>query len=449
MAFNHTISAILRGQWLIEKQWADSQLPMVLSFMKGEAVDFGAKESKADINPQLFSKKVAHASVYSVRPSSDVRGLPGGSIAMITLAGPMLKRGDMCSYGMADQAQLVNRLANADNIDGILLNIDSPGGQADGTAMLSDAIKNASKSKPVVAIIDDGMAASAAMWIASAANEIFVTQATDQVGSIGVYTQVADWNSYYKEALKLNVQDIYAPQSTDKNKDYKDAVNGDISGIEADLAVLADQFINTVATNRAGKIKGDSWKTGKMFYAKDAIRIGLIDGIKSFDQVVSRMTKLINYPTPSQHKKSNMAFTKTIAAAKAESFAVVEGGFLLEETQLNNIEAALEASDGLSASLATANEALATANTSLESVTAELATAKEASQTSETTISTQAARIQELEAEVAELGKQESGTGTTVITNKDENAEEKKVPAYLSDNDPANAWADKHLRKKK
>ncbi len=196
--------------------------------------------------------------------------------------------------------------------------------------MLADVIKAAAASKPVMAVINDGMAASAAMWIASAANEIYVTQATDQVGSIGVYTQIADWNQYYKDALKLNVQDIYAPQSTDKNKDYRDAISGDTSAVEGDLSVLADQFINTVASNRSGKIKGDTWKTGKMFYAKDAKKIGLIDGIASFDQVVQKMKKSIGNSS-SNTNKNTMAFKNTLTAAKSESFEVVEGGFLLEE----------------------------------------------------------------------------------------------------------------------
>jgi ClpP class serine protease len=47
-------------------------------------------------------------------------------------------------------------------------------------------------------MIDDGIAASAAMWIASAAShEIYTTQKTDMVGSIGVYTTVADWYGYF------------------------------------------------------------------------------------------------------------------------------------------------------------------------------------------------------------------------------------------------------------
>lgn len=438
MAFNHTLSAILRGTWLLDKQWADAQMPMILSFLKGEAIDFGTDERTEDSTPQLLSTNLAKSvNIYSVRPYTDIQDIPQGSLVMVSMSGPMVKRGGYCSYGMTDQAQLISRLSKADNIDGIILNIDSPGGEASGTAMLSDAIKNASQRKPIVAIIDDGMAASAAMWIASAASEIYVTQATDQVGSIGVYTKIADWNSYYKDALKLNVQDIYAPQSTDKNKDYRDAISGNTTAVEEDLSVLADQFISSVARNRSGKIKGDSWKTGKMFYAKDAVKIGLIDGIKTFDQVVNRMIQLNK--NSQQTNSSNMAFKKIISAAKAESFAVVEGGFLLEENHLNNIETALDAADASRA-------ALVTANASLSTVTEELNSLKTTNETANSTISTQAAKIVELEAKVAALGKKPSGKGTVLTTEKDESAEGDQMPVYLDDASPENEWFDKQVK---
>lgn len=447
MQFNSTISAILRGNWLIDKRWGDAHMPMVFSLLRGESADFGIKNTiNEQINPTLFLKSAGKSgNVYSVRPRSDVRGLPDGSIAMVTFSGPMMKNDAYCGpAGMVSQAQLINQLAAADNIDGIILNIDSPGGQADGTALLSDCIKNASGKKPILAIIDDGMAASAAMWIASAANEIYVTQATDQVGSIGVYTQVADWNKYYKEFHKLDVQDIYAPQSTDKNKDYRDAINGDTAAVEQDLSVLADQFINTVATNRGSKIKGDKWKTGKMFYAKDAVKNGLIDGIKSFDQVVQRMKKLTsNNSNSSQNKNSNnMAFTKTITAAKATSFEVVEGGFLLEEAHLNNLETALTDAEVNAA-------ALETANGNLQSLTAENATLKNDAATAKTAADAQGAKIVALEAQVATLGAKPSGTGSTLKTEKDDATEKPAVASYASDSNPANEWIDRQLSHRK
>jgi protease-4 len=451
MQFNHTLSAILRGKWLIEKQWADAHVPMVMSFLKGEDVDFGGKPSaQTNVNPTLFIKSAGKkGNVYSVGARSDVKGLPDGSIAMITISGPVMKQDTYCGpAGMISYAQMISKLADAENIDGIILNIDSPGGQADGTALISDVIKNAGTKKPIIAVIDDGMAASAAMWIASAANEIYVTQATDQVGSIGVYTQIADWNKYYREAHKLEIQDIYAPQSTDKNKDYRDATSADpatqregIAAIEEDLSVLADQFINTVAANRGTKIKNDKWKTGKMFYAKDAQKMGLIDGIKSLDQVVQRITKLAN-PNSSSNNNSKMAFTKTISAAKADAFAVIEGGFLLEETHLNNIEAALTNAEVNAAALDVANgnvQTLTGENTSLKAAAIEDAKIN----------GSQAIRITELQNQVTVLGKAPSGTGSTVVTKKDEGAEQVVTPSYASDNNPANEWADKQLSRRK
>jgi ClpP class serine protease len=71
------------------------------------------------------------------------------------------------------------------------------------------------------------------------------------------------------------------------------------------------------AKNRAGKIQGFDWATGKMYYSKEAQRIGLIDGQKTFDQVVRRMNTLISQKEQSSNS-DNMAFEKTLTAAKTE-----------------------------------------------------------------------------------------------------------------------------------
>lgn len=435
MSFN-TLSAVLRGRWLLDKQWAESHYPLVLRFMKGETIDFGIGDRKlykdgeeVENTPPKAEKLSAQRNVYSVKRYSDLSTLPNGSIAMLTLEGPLMKRGGICSYGMVDHAELINRLSVASNVGGILLNIDSPGGQADGTAMLAQVIKEASAKKPVLAIIDDGMAASAAMWIASAADEIYVTQPTDAVGSVGVYTTIADWNAHYKEYFKLPVKDVYAPQSTDKNRDYYEALAGNEEPLKEDLAVLAQQFIDTVSINRSGKIKGNEWKSGKMFYAKDAKRIGLIDGVKSFSQVVNRLDNLISSRSQNSQNK-NMAFEKTLATAKAESFVVTDDGFALQETDLNNIEAALIAADKTAETLSAAQTRIAeleelsgTQSTAVSDAATELAAANE-------TINTQEARITELENQVKELGKQPSGSGTILTITQDDHASK---PSWLVD----------------
>lgn len=431
-----TASAILRGKWLLNKHWANAHLPIVANLLKGEAVDFGTSKNFLHENKStgLCAYYAGGKTVYGISPGADVSRMQNDSIGVISISGPLMKEGDICSNGMVDYTSLINNLANAGNVSGIILNIDSPGGQADGTAMLSDAIKNASNLKPVLAIIDDGMAASAAMWIASAANEIYVSQPTDQVGSIGVYTTIADWASYY-ESQGLKMMDIYAPQSTEKNKPYSDALNGDTSLISEELAVLADQFIITVSNNRGGKIKGDRWKSGKMFFAAEAKSIGLIDGIKSFDQVVKRISSLIT--KQSQLNNNIMAFEKTLATAKAAAFEVTDEGFLLSEEQLNHVEVALATIDN--------TEIIVTKLNAANEKVHELETALAAAQINEQALGGQLITLQ---AEVVRFGKQPSGTGSNVAGSAIE-TDAALVPNYLDDNSPINQYADKHMKKKK
>ena len=236
----------------------------------------------------------AASAVFSVTPYTRLDRLPYDSIVMVDVIGPVLKYGDYCSFGSMEQANLLNQLSINERVKGIILNIDSPGGQADGTAFLADTINAVKKIKPVVSIIQDGTAASAAMWIAAACQEIYVSQATDSVGSIGAYTTLLDLSKYYEE-MGVKVLEIYAPQSTDKNKGYYDALKGDESLIKEDLQFLVADFIKSVKTSRGQRLKtaGENPFTGKMYRAKEAIAIGLIDGIKPLAGVVKRVEQLI------------------------------------------------------------------------------------------------------------------------------------------------------------
>jgi protease IV len=424
-----TVSAILRGGWLLDKSWADSHMPLLVSVLKGQGTFAGMRddeeEDEKDTIPRLVSTQAG--AVYRVGYYTDMSRIPEGSIAMIPLTGPLMKYGGMCSYGMIDIVSLLQRVANAQNIKGIILDIDSPGGQVNGTSMLAEFIS--SISKPVISMVDDGMAASAAIWIGSAADEFYVTKKTDQVGSVGVYATLYDYNGYLeKEGLK--VHEIYAPQSKEKNEGFREALQGNYNLIQDELKVIAQEFIDTVAENRSGKIKGDEWKSGKMFYAKDATRIGLIDGIKSFDQVVKRMDQLIK--TNSTTSNSNtMAFKKTLTAAKADKFSVVDGGFLLTEENLNNIENNIAASETAAAE---SSSQLTSANTAKKKAEDDLATANQ-------TITAKDAEISGLKIQLSEAQESAAGEFQETARTKDKTANG-DVPFYLSDKDPSNKIAD-------
>lgn len=441
MAYNHTLSAILRGEWLIDKQFADAHLPMVANMLQGKPVSWGMEKAVSAVTLIKTGAKSATLN-YSVGPGSQINNISNDFIAHIKMAGPILKYGDMCSYGAEDYTALINNLAASDNCQGVLLHIDGPGGQASGIASLGQAINNCSRKKPILAVVNDGMAASAHMWIASQCDEIYCTQSSDMVGSIGAYVTIADFNKHLKEFHKLEVKDVYAPQSTDKNKTYKDAVAGDEAGLKQELKILVDGFISAVEDGRGGRLTSDEWNTGKMYHAKDALRIGLIDGIQPLTKVFARLADLVainetekaaEASNNSNPKLNTMAFEKTMAAAAATEFAVVDGGFLLTEENLNSLETAFAASETNTALVATQATELQTLQTALQENQTALATAN--------------TRIIALQDEVKILGAADSGDGTALVVEKDLNNNPKKVPSYLDPNSAINKAAANSLRR--
>lgn len=300
-----TASALLRGIFLMPPEYAKQHLPLILELIKGGSLSTqsprpGHEASAADPQSQVPKQVRMHggakADVYSIYPYQSTDRLPYGSIAMVDITGAILKYGDYCSYGSVDYADLITRLANSDRVQGVIMNIDSPGGQAAGTGTFFDAARNCLDRKPIISFIQDGMAASAGYWYACGGQEIYCARSTDMVGSIGAYCTLYDFAEWFK-MNGIDVKDIYAPQSTDKNKDYKDAIAGDDSGIKAQLKVLVDDFIKCVNTSRAGRIKTDANNepfTGKMYFPAQAKTLGLIDGVKTLPAVVQRITSLIN-----------------------------------------------------------------------------------------------------------------------------------------------------------
>ena len=300
MSFS-TASSILRGKWLIEPAYAMAQLPIIAQLLQGKITNqqFYAKSGYAGSSPESRLPKrmytlSSQSNLFAVSPWTSEQRIPYNSIAMVDVIGPVLKYGDYCMYGSVDYNDMMIRLANTDRVKGIIMNIDGPGGEASGTAQFAQTIREVSKVKPVLGIIQDGMAASASYWIASAVQELYVTQATDCVGSIGAYTTLYDLRGYFEE-MGIKVLEIYAPQSVDKNKDYKDALEGDDTLIKSDLKFLVDDFIKAVKTNRGARLNTSTENpfTGKMYNAADAKKVGLIDGIKSMADVVKRTEQLM------------------------------------------------------------------------------------------------------------------------------------------------------------
>jgi protease-4 len=276
-------SALARNKWAIELNTGLALFPRAHMLLTGQTNAFFGDEGKA---PEPVAYVLGASGMHSFTPGEIAQS---GTIGILKVCGGIVKDSDHeCGViGSMEMAENVKALA-ASGVSAIIIDIDSPGGQVDGTATLADAIKAA--PVPTVAVVNDGMACSAGYWLASAADTIYATHQNCEVGSIGVYATLADFSDYYKE-MGVKIEDVYAAQSTEKNNGYRDWKAGNAETFQKRLTSVADSFIATVKDNRAGKLNvnaADPFK-GAVYNATEALAIGLIDGIKSFDAIVAEL----------------------------------------------------------------------------------------------------------------------------------------------------------------
>ena len=195
------------------------------------------------------------------------------------------------SLGMGTSTILTRRAirqAVADeSISTILLAIDSPGGMVAGTMELADDVAQASLVKPVAAHIED-LGASAAYWVASQAQRVTATRIS-QVGSIGVVAEVIDAKGAAdQQGLVVHVvstgdyKGLGAP-GTEVTQAYLDEVKSLVEGI-------GREFFGAVQRGRGLSDRQlTAARTGQVWLAPQALSMGLLDGIESFDEAVSAL----------------------------------------------------------------------------------------------------------------------------------------------------------------
>lgn len=216
----------------------------------------------------------------------------GSKVAILPIQGTVQKRGGYCSLGTKDLVASLNAANRDPEISAIVLDIDSPGGQVDGTEELAQAVANS--TKPVVAYID-GLGASAAYWIAAQASSIFInSSSTGYAGSLGVLCMSIDQTAFLvKQGYKVEI--LRSTRAVDKARlnpvePLSDAVR---ASVQADLDQIGETFIGAVERGRAGKLstKEDVF-TGKVYKGSDALKYGLVDAIGSLQDAVNKAAQL-------------------------------------------------------------------------------------------------------------------------------------------------------------
>ena len=261
MSLKNLLTEIQTGIWLIETNSPEHYSEIVKQIKLGAFVNEKQEKFYSVIGKEATNRQTGQSEMKD-------------QVAVISMIGEMTKYNSWCSLGAQGYVNEILSAQNNPDIKGIILKIDGPGGNADAIPEF-DNIKNII-TKPIGVLIDK--AHSLHYWIANIfpGSRIFMSNTiTAAVGSIGAM--------YMFSKPKDEIIIITPEESSDKNAEFIDALNGDYTKLKEKLAFLAIKFQNAMLTNRPN-LKEEDIK-GKTFFAEEAVSKGLADEIGTLADV--------------------------------------------------------------------------------------------------------------------------------------------------------------------
>ena len=255
---------------------ARAKLDVILSVL-GERVNWPESDLAAPLVPK--------------RPTIDA---PVG-IAVIPVVGSLVRRtvgldpaSGFTSY--AEIAGMVDAAIADPSVEGIVLDIDSPGGEAGGVFELGERIRAADGVKPVWAIASD-TAFSAAYAIGCAASRLLVSR-TGGVGSIGVIAMHVD-----QTARDAQQGYRYTPITAGDHKNdfspHEKLGPEAHARLQAEVDRLYGLFVDHVAAMRRLDTDAVRATEAGIYFGADAVNAGLADAVGSLDAVLAEFSSFL------------------------------------------------------------------------------------------------------------------------------------------------------------
>ena len=313
-------------------------------------------------------------------------------VNVIPVDGPITRNGGACSYGSVELRDWLIEAANHPKCVAHVFYIDSPGGAAFAKYDFQQAIDYAhSLNQKVIAFVD-GLCASAAIYLASFCDEVYVMHPKNQIGSVGVmaafYSEKdGTTNKYTNETY----HELYDPESCDKNKWYRDIAEGSSDEILIDdLRKAGEEFRADIL--RAFPAATEEHIHGKLFNADEVMGI-FVDGQMTFSEVITRAFALANgsaqpitrtapapkvdEPAPNEEPKNNQNST-TQNPEEMKDYPNIAATCGMENIQAEeNASLSVENLDALENALTQAATERTNAAQQIQDLQGQLATAKQ------------------------------------------------------------------------
>jgi signal peptide peptidase SppA len=235
------------------------------------------------------------AAVPAGRPARKPYGVTPDGIAVIPVEGTLVRK----AYGLNALSGLrsyedlqweIEDAATDPAIRGILLDVDSPGGEVAGVFDLADIIHAARSTKPIFAVANND-AFSAAYLLASSAERLYATR-TSGLGSVGVIAGHLDMSQADQQAgLKYTI--VHAGARKADFSSHAPLSAEARSVLEQEVNRTYDLLVAAVARNRRTPEAAIRGTEAGLFFGEDAVKTGLADRMGTRQDALNDLRQLI------------------------------------------------------------------------------------------------------------------------------------------------------------
>jgi protease-4 len=213
--------------------------------------------------------------------------LAAGRDNVALFAEPQIARITISGFITDDRSQveMIEKIAKADAVKGVIVSIDSTGGATSGGEALYEALRQLAAKKPTVATV--GTFGASAAYMAAIATDHIVARRTSITGSIGVIFQYPEVSELL-DKLGVNVEDIKSAPLKAEPSPFKPATEEAKAVIAGIVRDSFEWFVDIVALRRdMPRGQAVALADGRIYTGRQALGAKLIDAIGGEEQAIA------------------------------------------------------------------------------------------------------------------------------------------------------------------
>ena len=214
-------------------------------------------------------------------------------IALVTAEGDIVYGKGSPDQIASDQfLSLLRKIRLDKSVKAIVLRVNSPGGSSFASEIIWRELELCKKEGKKLIVSMGNVAASGGYYISCNADKIFV-QPNTITGSIGVFSIVPDFSTFFKNKLGITFDRIATSPYADAPSVTRTMTEGEKRIMQNEVDHIYQDFLGRVADGRKMKIADvDSIAQGRVWTGARAIKIGLADSIGGLQDAIKYAAKV-------------------------------------------------------------------------------------------------------------------------------------------------------------